>query len=364
MIAKHQSLMGLVLVATLALACIQPASKRSDDERAVGLASLGQTQVRVEDGLAAVRELREGYLLLWAQAPVLRLTIDTPGPASLRLEVRNCTPDAQLRAEDGVIASLPAPRPVWCHYDVDLRAGSNALELAPPDWQEPSPFRFADMGDIQTAMDRVDEVFATISATPGLRFVMSTGDITENGEESEYDLFEDKLAALTIPYYSTIGNHELASDIRQWHERFGRYSVHFRFKDTDFSFVDSASASLDPSLLNDLEQWLDRGQDRVHIFGTHYPPVDPVGARSGDFRSRTEAFTLLSMLAQGNVDLALYGHIHSYYEFSNAGVPSYISGGGGARPERFDGIGRHFLVVEVDPADNQVLSVERIEVDP
>ena len=34
---------------------------------------------------------------------------------------------------------------------------------------------------------------------------------------------------------------------------------------------------------------------------------------------------------------------------ANAGVPAYISGGGGAIPERMDGIGRHYLVVEVDP---------------
>ncbi|NPC52723.1 metallophosphoesterase, partial [Corallococcus exiguus] len=39
-----------------------------------------------------------------------------------------------------------------------------------------------------------------------------------------------------------------------------------------------------------------------------------------------------------------------YYSFSNAGIPAYISGGGGAIPERFDGVGRHFLAVDVDPS--------------
>ncbi|WP_437599859.1 hypothetical protein WMF28_44240 [Sorangium sp. So ce590] len=34
----------------------------------------------------------------------------------------------------------------------------------------------------------------------------------------------------------------------------------------------------------------------------------------------------------------------------NAGIPAYISGGGGSRPERFDQLGRHFLVVDADPA--------------
>jgi hypothetical protein len=47
--------------------------------------------------------------------------------------------------------------------------------------------------------------------------------------------------------------------------------------------------------------------------------------------------------------LTLYGHIHTYHPFSNGGIPAYISGGGGAIPERLDGIGRHFMVVDVNP---------------
>jgi hypothetical protein len=66
-------------------------------------------------------------------------------------------------------------------------------------------------------------------------------------------------------------------------------------------------------------------------------------------RSRNEAAALLSKLAQGDVDVTFYGHIHSYYSYDNAGIPAFISGGGGARPETFDGIGRHFLVVDVEP---------------
>jgi len=63
-----------------------------------------------------------------------------------------------------------------------------------------------------------------------------------------------------------------------------------------------------------------------------------------------------------HVDLTLYGHIHSYYKFENGGVPAYIFGGGGAIPERFDQIGRHFLVVEVDPARG-VRGVRTVRVD-
>jgi hypothetical protein len=44
-------------------------------------------------------------------------------------------------------------------------------------------------------------------------------------------------------------------------------------------------------------------------------------------------------------------------------MPAFISGGGGAEPMRLDGIGRHFLVVDVDPTANEVRAVDVIRVD-
>jgi hypothetical protein len=79
------------------------------------------------------------------------------------------------------------------------------------------------------------------------------------------------------------------------------------------------------------------------------PPLDPAGLRGGAFRSRGEAGKLLQKLGNGQVDALFLGHIHSYYAFSAAGVPSFISGGGGAIPETLDGIDRHYLRVRASP---------------
>jgi 3',5'-cyclic-AMP phosphodiesterase len=54
--------------------------------------------------------------------------------------------------------------------------------------------------------------------------------------------------------------------------------------------------------------------------------------------------------------------VHSFYAFTNAGIPAYISGGGGAIPQRLDGIGRHYLVVDVDSA-RQISEVAVVRVD-
>ena len=110
-----------------------------------------------------------------------------------------------------------------------------------------------------------------------------------------------------------------------------------------------------------LVDWLAAARDRTNIFLTHFPPIDPVGVRYGGFRSADDGRRLLSRLAEANVDLTLYGHIHTYIQFENAGIPAYISGGGGAKPMRWDGVDRHFLVVESDGtpgAAKPILGVE------
>ncbi|HUS64559.1 MAG TPA: metallophosphoesterase [Kofleriaceae bacterium] len=336
-------------------ACVRPGEERALEDLEVGAAEADGLTIDVDDGAAAVRRLEAGRIDLWAQAPALRAVVRAPGGGdTTRLTVKNCMPDAELTALDAdgdpiAVTILARSRPTDCRYDLALPVGDTTLLLAPPDAGSADRFRFAAMGDIQTALPSVDEVFDRINDEPGLRFVISMGDLVEDGLLAEYDLLLDKLGLLDIPYFSTIGNHELRDNLDRWHDLLGRYNVHFTFKDTAFSFVDSGNASIDPMVHDWLDGWLDDARDDVHVFGTHYPPIDPVGARAGAFRSRKEAAKLLAHLADGEVDLTLYGHIHSYYAFDNAGIPAFISGGGGALPEKLDGIGRHFLVVEVAP---------------
>lgn len=359
--AMKHSILLLAIPITLACiqnACVRPAEDRSDDDTEVGQAELPGLSVEVAEGLAAIRSLAPDEIVLWAQAPTLALEVQSDTAQSIRLEVRNCMPDAVVTMDATTIAPTEKPRTTWCVFTIPIRPGQNSIAIAPPDAENLSRYKFADMGDIQTAMDTVDEVFDAISAYPDLRFVMSTGDVVEKGENSEYELFEEQLNHLNIPFFSTVGNHELTQDIGRWHERYGRYSIHFSFKGVDFSYVDSGNAGLDPSLYARLDTWLDHGRDRIHIFGTHYPLKDPVGVRNASFRSRNEATRLLVKLAEAAVDLTFYGHVHSYYKFENAGIPAYISGGGGAHQEVFDGIDRHFMVVDVDPVANEVRSVE------
>jgi hypothetical protein len=165
-----------------------------------------------------------------------------------------------------------------------------------------------------------------------------------------------------VPLFATLGNHELANSQPPYHTLFGRGTFRFVYRGTQFTLVDSASATIAPLTYDRLALWLAEGRERMHVVGMHIPPIDPVGTRNGSFASRAEGARLLAMLAGAGVDLTLYGHIHSYYSFWNAGIPAYISGGGGALPERFDGVGRHFLSVDVDPASS-VATIHVVRVD-
>jgi Icc-related predicted phosphoesterase len=175
------------------------------------------------------------------------------------------------------------------------------------------------------------------------------------------DRFQRELQQLRVPFYATSGNHDIAADDATFREWFGRGSFHFSFRGVDFTALDSASATIDPTVYGWLDGWLDGSRDAVHVITTHIPPLDPVGERNAAFASRAEAAKLLARLARGKVDLLLYGHVHAYYAFENAGIPAFISGGGGAHPERLVGMGRHYLTVDVDR--QKVLATGLVRVD-
>ncbi len=349
--------MKLVLLLSL-VACTRPGEHRAEEELAVGSSSLGDTTVEARDGLASIHDLRDGTIDLWSQTPDLTLDVTTPAGGTWNIIARNTLPDAVL-SENGVVTTrTDLSSPTVAMFTVALAPGAHTLRIAPPDADRIEPFTVAAMADIQTALPIVDDVFRAIDAHPEVRFVVGMGDITQRAELSEYDMFERQLGTLNVPFYTTLGNHELWGPAQEFYRRYGRADFHFTFKGAAFTFVDSGDTGIDPLVEHWLDGWLADAKDQVHIFLTHVPPIDPFGGRYGSFRDIEDARRLLSRLVDGNVDLTLYGHIHTYIQYENAGIPAYISGGGGARPMKWDGIDRNFLVVAVDPGAGAIESVD------
>jgi 3',5'-cyclic-AMP phosphodiesterase len=345
---------GILALVGFMAGCLHPADERALHDERVGRAEAGGLAVEVEDGLAAVHALVPGELVLWAQAPALRVRVRAADAGSVGITIRNVLADATLEARaaggEPLAAVLEAQTsPTTRRWRVELPAGEATLELTPPPGGA-GPWRFAALADVQEAVDDVQDIFGRIAADPAVRFVVMIGDLTERGSASELRRFRDELAGLPIPMYATIGNHDIGTRDELFHEHFGRGSFRFAHRGAQLTFLDSASATIAPRVHEWLDGWLAEGRDRFHVVLLHVPLLDPAGTRNGGFASRGEAHALAGKLARGGVDLILAGHLHSYYAFETAGIPTYVSGGGGAIPDRLDGIRRHYLTIDVDPA--------------
>ena len=362
---KRDSVVLLAAGLWLVSACARPAEERVEQDGNVGRASSETLAVHVKDGLAAVRALDATRVVLWGSAPSYELELTSDEAASVTVELQNCLSDAEfvaLEPADLTLTEEPSALPTRRTFVVELPPGASRFRVAAPDADDSGPFRFALLSDVQEALDRVSDIFERMNLEPDVRFLLGAGDLTEQGSVEQLERYQDELRALDVPYFTTLGNHELGQSPTLYHEYFGRGNFQFGFRGVTFTLLDSASATLDPTVYDWLDGWLSNARDGVHVISMHIPPLDPIGVRNGAFASRPEAAKLLAKLAEGNVDLTLYGHIHSYYSFENAGIPAYISGGGGAIPERFDNVGRHFLVFDIDP-EHGVENEYRVEVD-
>ncbi|MDH5671613.1 MAG: metallophosphoesterase [Myxococcales bacterium] len=336
--------------------CLDVAEHRANVDARVGQAESEGAKISVVGGRAAVRNFRPGHLHLWAGAPDLRFTLasEADAGADWELFVENTMPGAQLEVEyegqavEATQTEQAAPTKQRWAFTLPA-AGRAELHLGVTDAQDETPFRYAIFADVQDAIDDVQDIYGRINDDPSIRFAVMSGDLTEQGESGQLERFQRELAELAVPCFTTLGNHELGIADDRYHRYFGRGSHHFSFHGAHFTLLDSASATLAPRVYAWLDDWLQQGNDAFHSVYMHIPPLDARGIRNGAFASRAEANMLLGRLARAGVDITVYGHVHSYYAYSNAGIPAYITGGGGAIPERLDNMGRHFLTVDVDP---------------
>lgn len=357
---------SLLSFALLTLACARPSEQRAERDLEIGRALAPDIAVRVDGGLAAVRRLSADDIALWGSAPTFTFSLEVSRATTARVELQNTLPDAELvpltSPSPVGLRALAPPVPTRHVFELDLPAGISTFHVAPQDADAKAPFRFALLSDVQEAIDRVSDIFRRLNVEPDVRFLLGAGDLTERGTVAQIEQYQRELLTLDIPYFTTLGNHELGTDPPPYQDYFGRANFQFVFKGVTFTLLDSGNATLDPLVYDWLDGWLESARSSVHVVSMHVPPLDPIGVRNGSFGSRAEAAKLLARLAEGQVDLTVYGHIHSYYAFENAGIPAYISGGGGAIPERFDRIGRHFMVFEVDP-ETGIQQTNRIDID-
>src|SRR5690606_29389754 len=159
--------------------------------------------------------------------------------------LHNAMPTAQLHQMSGGDTTLSeaewlAPTRVRWHLQIPA-GGSVDFRLGPPDFTEPEPFEFALLSDVQEAIDGFDEMIDRVNEETEVRFVLGAGDLTSEGTRGELERFQSELSRMNVPYFATLGNHELGEDPPPYHDLFGRGNYSFVFRDVRFTMLDSAS---------------------------------------------------------------------------------------------------------------------------
>ncbi len=357
-----------LLAALCSCGGIPAAAERARQDASIGVFESKALRFAAQEGLLHVRSATDEELVLRATSAEFAFELSRTDASLEELTVRiwNLPAGLTLSAPEGVLTDLAGAQ------DPELHLGRRWTVRFPPGVDHvavesnglpPGDFTFLAFGDIQSGIDRFDDVIEAVNAESDVDFILMLGDLTQSSTGPQFDRVEEAYARIRVPIYATPGNHDVQQEGGEYQGRFGRASYSLTHRGARFTSFDSASAVMSSDVFERFTRWTEDGRGGLHVVFSHIPALEVLGLRSGQWNSRREAHRFLSRSAATGVDLLLFGHIHSYDRYELGGIQTFISGGCGAREELLDGIGRHYLRVKVH-AETQSLSVEVVRVDP
>lgn len=180
-------------------------------------------------------------------------------------------------------------------------------------------FYFAAFADSQVRAENVTRLaaFKTSAVARGVSFFVVLGDLTEDATTGEFSQIKTALDGVGIPYYVTIGNHDLFQRAPDggwdtWKSTFGpaTYAVTIASR-VRFIFLDTASGDIGATQFKWLETQLATSVP-VTIVGSHYPIYDGVTPVMWRLTSVEERYKLTSILDRAGVYAYVAGHVHGY----------------------------------------------------
>lgn len=190
----------------------------------------------------------------------------------------------------------------------------NLLKLAAVDSAEGGAFRVALISDSHYHFNHLRDAVDDIDQKGSYTFVIVTGDFTENGLLSEFEIFRQIMERLRIPYLTVIGNHDHLSNGSEIYEQmFGPRNYTFSFgnaifiawdntiweseSDADFSWLASSLAA--PRASETFSSY-------THVIPlSHIPPFD------GQLVAKADLFH--ELLKKNKVSLSIHGHKHGFW---------------------------------------------------
>lgn len=303
-------------------------------------------RTRTEGGVVTVR----------AASPTPEIRLGS-GTGEARFRVANIRPGS---AFEPAPASWRTVGPTTVEVVYLVPAGGLAIRVVP---RGDGPVRLALVSDLHNNV-KTFERFTKLATDWQPDAVLCMGDIADHGKTEELDQMVALFDALPLPFYSTIGNHDLMGPAAgRFDEVVGPTNVAFDLRGVRIVLTDTASSVFAPSAYPWLADAVARSSGPALVF-THIPPIEPWGGRSHSMENRDDANRFIQVLAENGATHFYAGHIHSYAEYTVRGVPATIAGGTGGGMEALLGQGHFFLKLVVDPLDAaRPVASERVGLD-
>jgi 3',5'-cyclic AMP phosphodiesterase CpdA len=214
-------------------------------------------------------------------------------------------------------------------------------------------FKFIVCGDPQNDYEVFDKVLA---AARSVDFLLIAGDLTGSGTPTELQNFVDHMKSSGVRYYCVPGNHDVAtSPVGQAYSTYlGPPHQSFDYKNSHFLLIDNSTPGL--GFYPEERQWAAadlkaaKAKGVEHSFAVaHVPPRFPYSAKaSSDQIAGIDANEQLApVLSAGGVEELFCGHVHTYEQEKEDGLPITITGGAGA--PLFGSTSYHnYVLVEID----------------
>jgi predicted phosphodiesterase len=147
------------------------------------------------------------------------------------------------------------------------------------------------------------------SIKPDDRFVVITGDITQNGSRKDVKKFIEIARSLGVPCYPVIGNHDIYfNNFSHWRDLIGSTRYRIDHRTTTLFILDSANAFFGAAQLDWLRDGLKTANNHVFIFTHANLFVQTPGdiEQLTDIRERARTLSIL----KGRADAMFMGHVH------------------------------------------------------
>lgn len=161
-------------------------------------------------------------------------------------------------------------------------------------------------------------------------FVFHCGDLTPFGQENQYADVIDVIDDLSVPFYTTAGNHDIRLGGNHRYEMlFGPSTYSFDFGPAHFSVINTSTGTISDQELTWLEDNLVQSSAEWKVVFTHIPPFDPRQGENHTLHDQSAGERLMSILESNGVNAFFAGHIHMFNLTTLNGVLYAISGGAG-----------------------------------